>query len=147
MTPKSGVRMRERKNTCTWRACVTLATQQQAADLDVDERFFLRFARGAGLQRLVVFHKPRGDGPVPQARLDAAFADQDAPLVLGHAADDEFRVLVVDGPAVLADVARQEIALRNFEDDSGATVAAEVHRLDGAGRGNRTHTPYKGNGF
>ena len=104
--------------------------QQQAADLDIDAGFFPRLARGPGLQRLVVFHKPRGNGPVPQARLDAALADQDASLVLGHTADDEFRVLVVDGPAVLADVARQQVALRNFEDDSGATVAAEVHRLN-----------------
>jgi hypothetical protein len=44
---------------------------------------------------------------------------------------------------VVADMARQEITLWNFEDDSGATVAAEIHRsISGAGRGNRTHTPF-----
>jgi hypothetical protein len=104
--------------------------QQQTADLDVDPGFFERLAGGSRLERLVVFHKPGRDGPVPQPGLDAPLAQQNATLVHRHAADDEFRILVVNGAALLADVARQEVVHRNFEDDSGATVAAEIHRFD-----------------
>jgi hypothetical protein len=121
--------------------------RQQAADFDVDQSFLASLARSALLECLAVFHKPGADRPVPQARLDAAFADQNAVLVHRHAADDDFGILVVNRPAFLADVTRQEIVLRNFADESKATVAAEIHQLSGAGRGNRTHTPYKGNGF
>ena len=86
-----------------------------------------RFACRPGFESLVVFHESRRDGPVAAPRFDAAFAQQDATFVFRHAADHHLRIQVVDGSAGIADVSRQEIAVRNFEDDAGATVAAEIH--------------------
>ena len=85
--------------------------------LDAGERLFVRLALCSLLQRLAVFHEARGHRPIAASRLDRAVAKQDPPAVLGHAADHEFRVLVVDRAAVVADVARQVITLRHLADD------------------------------
>ena len=89
MTPKSGVQHPRAEEHVHLARVRDVCEQQQAADLDLDARFFARFARGARLEGLVVFHEPRRDRPEPEARLDAAFADQDPSLVLGHAADHD----------------------------------------------------------
>jgi hypothetical protein len=101
--------------------------QQQAADLDVDAGFLARFARGAGFERLVVFHEPAGNCPETEPRLDAPLAQQDAPVVLRHGADDDLRVFVMDHAAVVADMARLVIAFGNPDPDAGPAIAAKVH--------------------
>ena len=63
--------------------------REQRADFHVRQRFFLALARGALLQGLAVLHETRRDGPVAEARLDGALADEDPALVLGHAAHDD----------------------------------------------------------
>ncbi len=68
-------------------------------------------------------------------RFNRAPAQQDAALPLGDAADDHFRILVMDGAAGVADMARQGVAGRNLEGDGCAAVAAEVHRVEGSRSG------------
>jgi hypothetical protein len=96
-------------------------------DENLGQGLLVRLAGGCFLQRLAVFHEARRHGPVPAARLDRPSAQQDAPLVLGHAADHETRVLVVNRAASLADVAWQVIALGDAQLYFGAAFAAEVH--------------------
>ena len=73
---------------------------------------------------------PAGNGPVAAPRLDGALADQDAALVLGHAAHHELRVPVVDRPAGGADRSRQVVAFGDAQHDGRRAARAELHRGD-----------------
>src|SRR5687767_14918332 len=95
--------------------------REQRADLHVDFGFLARLARGAFLERLAVLHETRADRPESEPRLDAPFTYQDAVSECGYAADDQLGVAVVDRAAPVADMARKEVAVRNFEDDGRAT--------------------------
>ena len=85
---------------------------QQGTDLHLGLRLFERLAPRAVLRRLAVLHEPGRDRPEAEPRLDGAPTEQDAAFVLGHAADDQLRVLVVDDAAGLADVPRRSGRLR-----------------------------------
>ena len=84
--------------------------RQQRADLHPRQSFLVALARRALLQRLAVFHEAGGNRPVAEPRLDRAPADEDAALVLRHAADHDLGILIVDRAAGLAHVARHMVA-------------------------------------
>src|SRR5512143_2127775 len=114
---------------------VDLADLRQAdhrverADLDAGARLLERLARRARVERLVVLEEACGQRPQTLTRLDGAPAQEHLVLPLGQAADHHLRILVVDGPARRAHVARQVIALRDPERDAvRPAVAAEFHR-------------------
>ncbi len=71
--------------------------------------------------------KPAGSVHMPVARLDGAPAQQDAVLPLGQRADHQLGVLVVDGAALLADMAGKAVPGRDAEGDGGAAVRAVFH--------------------
>src|SRR5258708_33363704 len=79
------------------------------------------------LQRFPVLHEAGRHRPVATARLDRTAAEQNALPVLGHAANDQPRVLIMDGAAGLADVARQIVAGGGAVVGGGAALAAEIH--------------------
>src|SRR6266404_1668136 len=74
--------------------------RQQRADLDLRQCLFVAFARRRGLQGFAVFHETGRHRPKPQARFDGAAAQQDFALPLGHAAQNQQGVLVVDHAAI-----------------------------------------------
>ena len=59
--------------------------------------------------------------------LDRAPAEEDALFPLGNAADDDLRILIVNGAARVAHMTREGIAGGNFLRHRGAAIAAEFH--------------------
>ena len=108
---------------------------QQGANLDVGVGLLQRFAGSRLLHGFAVLHEPGRNGPVAQSRFDGPATQQDPPFVVGNAAGDDLRVLVVDRAAVGADIPRQMITWRNTKLDRVAAVAAEVHGGDNRMRG------------
>src|SRR3569833_205459 len=100
---------------------------QKRPDLYLGEGFLLRLPGGRLLERLAVFHKTRGDGPEAAPWLNGPPAEEDATFVLGNASYDEARVLIMNRPAGIADVAGNEIARRNAQLDTRDTLITEVH--------------------
>src|SRR3569833_1700671 len=99
----------------------------ERSDLNVGEGYLLRLEGGRQLQSLEEIHEPRRKGPEAAPRLNGPPAQMDATFVLGNASYDEARVLIVNRPASIADVAGDEIARRNAQLDSGAALVTEVH--------------------
>src|SRR6185437_2261533 len=81
------------------------------------------------LQGLPVLHESGGHRPVAAPRLDRAPAEKNAAGVLGHAADDQPRVLIMDGAAGVADMPGEVIARRYAKLHPGAALRAEIHGL------------------
>src|SRR6185437_11790272 len=126
--PYSGACRMARKNTCTCCACST-CNRKQGPDLDLSECLLPRFSGGSLLQGLTVFHEPGGNGPKAPARLDAATAQTNPSVVLGNAAPDQARILIVNGSARVADVAGDVVARGDAQLDFRATLIAEVHEV------------------
>lgn len=99
---------------------------EERAHLDGCQGFFMAFARRGRLQCLAVFHESRRCRPVTAPWFDGATADEDPVFPLRYAAQDQQRVPIVDGPAVLAHETRQMIARRSLEDDGRGAVAAKI---------------------
>ena len=99
----------------------------QRADFDTGIGLFQRFACRALCRGFAVFHETGGDGPQAVARFNRATAQQDAMFPFSDAADDHFRVLIMDRAAGIADMPGQAVARRDFKRDGGAAVAAELH--------------------
>jgi hypothetical protein len=104
--------------------------RQQRANLDIGVGLLQRLAGSGLLNGFAVLHEPGRNGPVAQSRLDGPATQQDAPLVVGDAAGNDLRVLVVDRAAIRADVAWQMIPWRNAKLYGLAALAAEVHDVD-----------------
>src|SRR4029077_14069456 len=88
------------------------------------------------LQGLAVFHEAGRHGPEATAWLDGTAAQQDAALVVGHAADHEARILVMDRAAGLAHVARQVIARRHAQLHPRRAFTAVFHHVPARIRAN-----------
>src|SRR5215208_5178692 len=102
--------------------------REQGAYLHVGERFLLAFTRRALLERFAVLHESCGDGPIAPPRLYGAPANQNAPLMLGHAAHHDLGVRVMNQAASPKSMARHVIACGDLECDGLATVTAEVQQ-------------------
>ena len=100
---------------------------EQGVDVDVGAGFLEGFAGGRVRRRFADFHEAGGQRPVAEARFDGAPAQQYPALPFSDAADDDFRVAVMDFAAVGADVTRQVVARRDAVFEAGAAVGAEVH--------------------
>ena len=141
--PKRGSSSRARNITWTWSACSTWTTASSEPISTSASASSKRFAPRAVLRGFAVFHETGRDRPVTEPRLDRPLAQQDAALVLGHAADDEFRVLVMDRAAARR---RRSAAGGRLRACATRPVGRSWSRtsrgggLDGAGRGNRTLT-------
>src|SRR5690606_13345247 len=95
---------------------------EQFARLDLGAGFLAGLARRAFRRALAVFHETRRQRPETVSRLDRAPAQQHAALVLGHGADDQLGIEVVDGAAAVADVAWQGDSLGYAQGDVGAAM-------------------------
>ena len=98
----------------------------EALDLDLGAGLLLGFPACRLFGGLAVLHESRRQGPVAQARLDGAPAQQDLGAVDRQAAGDDARILVVDGAAAVADVARTVVARGDFQLHGLAAAATEV---------------------
>src|SRR6185295_13348485 len=100
---------------------------EHRADFNDRLGLFDRFTRRGLHQGFIVLHEAGGNRPESQAGLDGTAAHQDCSFPLRHASGDELRVLIVDGPAALADEAGQVVTGRNSQTDALSAVTAEVH--------------------
>jgi hypothetical protein len=99
----------------------------QRVDFDLGQCFLVGLARRGLGCGFAVFHETRGQRPEAVARFDGAAAEENLVFPFGNAADHQFRVLVVNGVADIADMARQVIPGRDAQADFGAAVAAVIH--------------------
>ena len=97
-------------------------------DLDARTGFFQGLAHGGLRRRFGVLHESGRQRPESVARLDGAATKEDSPIPFDDAADDDFRVLVVDRFAARADVARQRVARGRSEFDGRAAFGTVVHK-------------------
>src|SRR5690242_13107372 len=95
---------------------------EERADFNVGEGLFLRFTGGRLLKGLAVLHEAGGYGPEATPRLDSPPTQQDSALVLGNAAHDQARILIVDRSAGIADVTGDQITRRDAQLDFGAAL-------------------------
>lgn len=77
--------------------------------------------------RFIVFHKTCRKCPVAVSRLNGPSAHENAAFPLDQRTDDNFRVLVVDGAALVADMAWQAVASRDLETDLSTAMGTVVH--------------------
>src|SRR3972149_5929529 len=105
-----------------------------AADLDARQRLFPALAGSRLLQGLAVLHEAGRNRPEPAARLDPPPAKQDPTIMLRHTAGDQFRILVMDGPAGGANMPRQVVTVRDAHDDARPAIWTKVHGPDCGGR-------------
>src|SRR3569833_1181428 len=103
--------------------------RQQRTDLDLRQRFFVSLASSALLKGLAILHEPRGHRPEATPWLDTPATQQNLPVIVRHATDDDPGILVVDGSTGVADVTRQMVARRDAEFDLGTALIAEIHGL------------------
>lgn len=86
-------------------------------ELHTGAGFLLGFAAGGVFGGLVVFHETRRQGPVTQAWLDGALAEQDLGLAVffpdRDRSDHHLGILIMDGPAAAADIAQARVIGRN----------------------------------
>ncbi|MNT25930.1 hypothetical protein D3C72_1614760 [compost metagenome] len=105
--------------------------REQGPQFDIRARFLHRFAFGRVGRCFIVFHEAGRQRPVTEARLDGPLAQQDLQLPIffpdGNRADHHFRVLVMDGVAVGAHIARTVVAFRNGQADRMGAFGAEFH--------------------
>src|SRR3954453_11866322 len=101
--------------------------RQQRTDLDLRQCFFVSLAGGTLLKGLAVLHEPRRHRPEAAPRLYTPTTQQNLPVIVRHATDDDPGILVVDGSTGVADVTRQMVARRDARFDLGAALVAEIH--------------------
>ena len=102
--------------------------RQQRADLDIRQGFFHGLARRGLLQGLTVLHEARRDRPEAEPGFDGTPTDEDATrVVLRHATDHQFRILVVHGLAGQTDEAKDLVARWDAPFNAGAACAAVFH--------------------
>src|SRR5690606_20288067 len=77
----------------------------ERTQFDLRAGLFLGFAHGALRSGLAQFHEAGGEGPFAQSRFDGAPAQQDAVAENRHHAHDIAGILIVNGAALVADVA------------------------------------------
>ena len=97
------------------------------ADAHFRAGFLQRFPRRALRQRLAELHEPRRNRPVTTAGLDGAFAEQDPAISLGHTADHDQRILVMNVIAGVADPAILGVPRGGFAADGRAAAGAILH--------------------
>lgn len=107
---------------------------EQISNFDIGLCFFARFPRralGAGLAHL---KKSGGQRPMPQARFNAAPAQQDFAFPFGNAAGNDIRIDVMNMPTAVADSAWTFVTRRGFFLHPRATDVAKVYGwMHGAG--------------
>jgi hypothetical protein len=91
---------------------------------------FERLAQRALIRGFAVLHETGGHRPQAVARLNPALAQQDFVFPLRNAANDHSRILVVNGLARAAYMARQRVALRDAQLDRRAALIAEFHEQE-----------------
>lgn len=100
---------------------------EHRAQGDPGAGFFEGLTKRGFAAGLAVLHEAGRERPLAIARFDGPLAHQDPVFPGGDCADNDLGVLVVDCPALVADMAGKIVAGGNFEADRGATVGAEVH--------------------
>ena len=78
---------------------------EQVPELDFGTSLLAGFARRTFRNGFPQFHEARRYRPVAHARFDGALAQQNAPVLFRHAADDDLGVLVMDRATTVADPA------------------------------------------
>ena len=73
------------------------------------------FARCGWRQRFPVFDKAGRHRPKAEAGLDGSPAQENLSLILGYAADEQAGVLIVEGPAGIANVSMKVGARRDAQ--------------------------------
>jgi len=93
---------------------------------DARAGFLMGFAQGRLGNALLVFHETSRQRPAAVARLDGAPAEQNLVFPDRQGADDQTRISVVDGAALVANVTRNAVARGNAHIDGAGADAAEV---------------------
>jgi len=88
---------------------------------------FQGFAHGGLFHGLAVFHEACGQGPVTQARLDGAAAQQHFIAPYRQGAGDDIGVLIVNGRAVITHETQAGVAFGNALGNRFTALAAEIH--------------------
>lgn len=101
--------------------------------VDIGVSFLDRFPLGGLFQDFGVFHKTGGQGPESVTGFDGTAAEQYLIVALGvfpdrQATGDDFRILVMNGPAVITDITGKIVAFRYSQCHGLATVTTVFHK-------------------
>lgn len=100
---------------------------EHGAQSDSGACFFKRLPERGVPACFVVFHESGGESPVPVAGLNGSSAHEDAVFPFDQSADDYLGVLVVNGAALVANMAGQAVSGGNSKTDWRAAIGAVVH--------------------
>ncbi len=99
----------------------------EASDLHARIGLLQGLARGPVLGGLTALHEAGRERPETMAGLNRPPTEQNFVFPLRNAADDHLGILIVDGPALTADMALAVVAGGDEKADGGAATAAIIH--------------------
>ena len=108
---------------------VAVGLDVQIVDGDPRVRLFEGLAHRRLVGGLAVLHETGRHRPQPESRLDRTPAHQDLVPPVRDAPGDHLGIVIVHGAAVVTDVPRAVVALRNPHTHQIPTYTAELHRL------------------
>src|SRR5882762_5395229 len=104
--------------------------REYLAELDARLRLLEGFPKRGLRDGLAELHEPGGKRPQSMTGLDRTLAQEDAVFPFGDRADHHERIAVVNGPAVVAYVARERIAGWHSQRQLGAALGAKIQRRE-----------------